>query len=162
MIDQPALRRILAPRRPSLSKLPRLIAGEKPSCLISIIPDRHTRLTGVLGSSFPCIPPSGFIAAAPPDLIALVDIEGRDRLNPRLRMDQRESVCSQPAAGGFARNYGSPPVLAPHLRALSGYVYYILCGFPFLYFHFLIVLYNKGQFSPIKVAEYIVIRYFLK
>lgn len=119
-------------------------------------------MTGVLGSSFPHIPPSGFIAAAPPDLIALVDIEGRDRLNPRLRMDQRESVCSQPAAGGFARNYGSPPVLAPHLRALSGYVYYILCGFPFLYFHFLIVLYNKGQFSPIKVAEYIVIRHFLK
>lgn len=102
------------------------------------------------------------LTTAPPDLIALVDIEGRDRLNPRLRMDQRESVCSQPAAGGFARNYGSPPVLAPHLRALSGYVYYILCGFPFLYFHFLIVLYNKGQFSPIKVAEYIVIRYFLK
>ena len=78
----------------------------------------------------------------------------------------------QPArCGGFVRNYGSPPVLAPHLRALSGYVYYILCGFhvyyilcgfPFLYFHFLIVLYNKGQFSPIKVAEYIVIRYFLK
>lgn len=161
MIDQPALRRILAPRRPFLSKLPRLIAGEKPSCLISIIPDRHTRLTGVLGSSFPHIPPSGRIAAAPPDLIALVDIEGRDRLNPRLRIPER--VYMQPArCGGFVRNYGSPPVLAPHLRALSGYVYYILCGFPFLYFHFLIVLYNKGQFSPIKVAEYIVIRYFLK
>ena len=36
----------------------------------------------------------------------------------------------QPArCGGFARNYGSPPVLAPHLRALSGYVYFILCVF---------------------------------
>ena len=41
MIDQPALRRILAPRRPSLSKLPRLIAGEKPSCLISIPGQAH-------------------------------------------------------------------------------------------------------------------------
>lgn len=49
----------------------------------------------------------------------------------------------QPARyGGFVRNYGSPPVLAPHLRALSGYVKLIVCCFLFRYFHLFIVLYN--------------------
>lgn len=161
MIDQPALRRILAPRRPFLSKLPRLIAGEKPSCLIYIPGQAHP----VDESSwiiFPTHSPERTHCggSARPDRACWY----RGPWSPKPPSpDEPERVCMQPArCGGFVRNYGSPPVLAPYLRALSGYVYYILCGFLFLYFHFLIVLYNKGQFSSIKVAEYIVIRHFLK
>ena len=160
MIDQPALRRILAPRRPSLSKLPRLIAGEKPSCLISIPGQAHP----VDGSSwiiFPTHSPERIYCSgsARPDRACWY----RGPWSPKPPSpDPGKNLYAASPLRGICQELWVSSCTSPSSPCAVW-----LCLFhPMRVFRFnsanFSVLQNKQRIPLIKVAKYNVIRYFLK